>query len=120
MTSAAMITIVNDSAQRLRLVLAGTIDVSVSGELLQNALQVANAEQDLIVDLEEALYLDCSAAQILLALQTSLDVRGKSLQLHGVSPGVRRWLTQLGVVESFTLTSTPQGAARQQLAGTLC
>lgn len=88
-----------EGARSSRIVLRGSVDVTVSSQLLDAARQAAVAGRDAIVDGSEITRLDLSAVQILLALSSGM--RGGALHLEALSPSGRRFLEIAGVADLF-------------------
>ena len=80
-----------------KIVLRGSLDVTVSNELLDVARRAAVAGRDAIVDGSEITRLDLSSVQILLALSRAM--KGGALRIGAMSPAGQRFLDIAGVTD---------------------
>ena len=76
---------------------AGVADVSIAEQLHRKATELADSGKDVVVTLKEAVRLDASALQVLLALREELSGSGKNLSLSGVPQQIRGYLELAGV-----------------------
>ena len=84
-----------EGARSSRIVLRGSVDVTVSSQLLDAARQAAVAGRDAIVDGSEITRLDLSSVQILLSLREAM--KGGALRIGAMSPAAQRFLEIAGV-----------------------
>ena len=74
-------------------------------ELRDAALQALAAGHDVTLNLDRIDHLDASASQILLALGTEQQKRGRSLELINASPHLRQWFEFAGASEHLFRTA---------------
>lgn len=90
-----------EGARSSKIVLRGSVDVTVSSQLLDAARQAAVAGRDTIVDGSEITRLDLSSVQILLSLREAM--KGGALRIGAMSPAARRFLEIAGVAPLFPI-----------------
>jgi anti-anti-sigma factor len=84
-----------------------TVDVERLGEWMpvddirELALKVVEQGNDLTFNLQNVDYLDASALQILLVLETEQKNRGRHLDLVNASPNLRQWFEYSGTAGHF-------------------
>lgn len=115
-----VISIIHDEPLYLLLMLEGAIDICASEELHTQALQIAGLRQDVVVDLEQVIYMDCSAVQILLALGAALDAHRATLLLFGASSRLKEFLLQLGVAQRLNLVDAIPEVLQRRLSSAAC
>lgn len=103
-----------EGARFSKITLRGSVDVSVSSQLLDAARQAAVAGRDTVVDGSEIERLDLSAVQILMSLSQAM--KAGSFRIGAMSPAGRRFLEIAGVesmfpVEPEALALAPEIAA---------
>lgn len=79
------------------LLLRGTVDLFLTGDLYQAALSLLERGEDASVCCENVGHLDTSALQILLALKRGLTKKVKLLQLSTPSDSLRKLLALTGL-----------------------
>lgn len=79
------------------LLLQGAIDIFVNAELHAVASQLLGKEKNVSVYCDQVEYCDTAAIQLLLSLKITLQARGKTLTLLGITPAVANCLRLAGV-----------------------
>lgn len=75
----------------------GEIDLATCGEFSQALHHCANGHTDVVVDLTDVTFMDCSALRVLVPLRRELEARGGRLCLVATRPIVLRLLDLTGV-----------------------
>lgn len=75
-----------------------------SEDLREAALAALSTSGDVALNLQGIDYLDASALQILLALDTEQKKLGQNLHLANASPHLRQWFDFAGVADHFSIT----------------
>ena len=89
------------SGDRAVLHLEGVVGVAQAKRLHALALKLAGAGQTVDVRCEHLQYLDCAAAQVLLALSQSLRSRGAELAVRHLPDSVQQTLRHAGLAAAF-------------------
>ncbi len=88
----------------LTLRLTGVVGIMAAAELRQGALELAQHAGPVVVDATAAEHLDCSAAQLLLALSTALTQDGGKAPAVVPSACARRYLELAGLAAPLGLS----------------
>ena len=74
--------------------LAGELDLSVASTLRRHLIRSTTAtRRDIVVDLRQVTFMDCSTIGVLVVLNNHVRATGGCLQLTGLSPGPLRVLS---------------------------
>jgi anti-anti-sigma factor len=106
----SQITVNSEEGRPLTLVLRGDLTIYQADELYQAAMALLQNEADVVVSCRDVVQLDTALLQILLVLQRELHSRGRSIQLAGVSGGLRELLELAGVNEPLSRQAGAQSA----------
>ncbi len=87
----------------LTLCLEGVVGIMCAAELHAGALVLAEHAGPVAVDASQVEHLDCSAAQILLALQLALAGAGRAVRAEVAAEAARRLLALSGVATALGL-----------------
>ncbi|GAA2492908.1 STAS domain-containing protein [Streptomyces longisporus] len=81
---------------------AGEIDLATA-EFLQEHLDAATArpEPDVLVDLRQVEFFDCSGLRVLCRAESRARERGGRLRIVSDAPGIHRLLSGAGLLERF-------------------
>jgi anti-anti-sigma factor len=81
--------------------LEGAVGVAQAKRLHALALELAGAGRTVDVRCEHLQYLDCAAAQVLLALSQSLKSRGAEMAVQNLPDSVQQTLRHAGLASAF-------------------
>lgn len=83
--------------RRLKLTLRGSLDLGSALELHRLALEAAGAGSDVELDWRGAGHLSAAVIQVLLALESALAGRGRSLRIGPPGPQIKQELDRSGL-----------------------
>lgn len=92
---------VEEQTEHHVLTLSGTASLEIIQQLHAEALRLAHAGKDVVVDWRSAEYVDACVLQELIALGRALSNDGKKLRLAGDNPQVTRYLQLAGLAGCF-------------------
>jgi anti-anti-sigma factor len=94
--------IMGDAGQN-RLILRGTLDAYLAGDLHRCAIDLFESGRDVTLDLSEVDSMDVSIMQILLALRGDLVSAGRTLAVSAAGANAARSLRMGGMADIFAV-----------------
>jgi anti-anti-sigma factor len=101
---------VETDGERRCLCLEGVVNAPLARRLKEEALAALGGSGTVTLDVSRAEYLDATALQVLLALDTALATRGRSLRVVAMAPSLEDTLRVVGLAGAI-------GAGPQTVAG---
>jgi anti-anti-sigma factor len=89
------------------LVLEGDISLDAANRLREAVVDAAARDREIEIDWRRVGHMSAGALQLLLALRTALETRGRVLRVVGDNPGVRSTLELAGLSRFFPLPEVP-------------
>lgn len=97
MASSESVVLLKSCKRRLKLTLRGSLDLGSALELHRLAVEAAGAGSDVDLDWRGAGHLSAGVIQVLLALESALAGRGRSLRIGPPGPQIKQDLDRSGL-----------------------